>query len=96
MDEESGPKLDLRLPCWDNGRRDNRRTQEPLEDTESRGSSAIGLEVTSPCRRNECLLLFDFGDERWTLPKGRGAPPELVGCEIRGPGLTSMISRKEE
>jgi hypothetical protein len=39
---ESGPILDLRLPCWDMGRSDNRRIHEPLDETESRKSSAIG------------------------------------------------------
>lgn len=35
IEGESGPILDLRLPCWDSGRMDSLRIQEPLEDTES-------------------------------------------------------------
>jgi hypothetical protein len=42
MDDESGPKLDLRLPCCERGRRDKRRIQDSREDTESLAFSAIG------------------------------------------------------
>jgi hypothetical protein len=88
-DDESGPMLDLRLPCCDNGRRDSRRIQESLDDTESLAFSAIGWDVKSPPRMNECRLPLDLGDETETPVSGRGTVVGLVGligCESRGPG----------
>jgi len=98
MDDESGPKLDLRLPCWDSGRRDSRRIQESLDDTESLAFSAIGWDARSPGRTNECLLLPDLGDETETPVSGRGALvglKGLVGCEVRGPVGPSVSWWKE-
>jgi hypothetical protein len=98
MDDESGPMLDLRLPCWDRGRRDNRRIQDSLDDTESLQFSAMGCDVTSPGRINDCLLLLDLGDEIETPVRGRGTLVGLVGlagCDVRGPGGTSASWRKD-
>jgi len=78
-DGESGPKLDLGLPCWDNGRMDSRRIHESLEDTESRGGfSTIGRELRSLCRINECLLSLSLGDKT-CMPEGRCARDEFGG-----------------
>lgn len=102
IDDESGPRLDLRLPCWDSGRRDSLRIQESLDDTESLAFSAMGWEAKSPGRINECLLLLDLGDATETPVMGRGALVGLiglnglVGCEAREPGYTSAIWRKDE
>jgi hypothetical protein len=98
IDDESGPMLDLRLPCWDRGRRDSRRTQDPFDDTESLQFSAMGCEVKSPGRMNDCLLLLDLGDETEIPVRGRGTLVGLVGlvgCDVRGPGGTSVSWRKE-
>lgn len=98
MDDESGPMLDRRLPCWDSGRRDSRRIQDSLDDTESLAFSAMGWDARSPGRMNECLLLLDRGDETEMPVRGRGALVGLVGlvgCELRGPGPTSASWRKE-
>lgn len=62
MEGESGPTLDLMLSCWDNGRIDNLRIQELLEERESRASSAMGVAgENSPCLAAECRAPEDFG-----------------------------------
>lgn len=95
MDDESGPMLDLVLPCWDSGLSDKRRIQDSLDDTESRGFSAIGRDARSPNRIKECLLPLDLGDETWTPVRGRGALVDPVECGLRGPGPASTSWRKE-
>jgi hypothetical protein len=98
MDDESGPMLDLRLPCWDMGRRDSRRIQDSLDDIESLAFSAMGWDARSPGRMSECLLLLDRGEETEMAVRGRGALVGLVGlvrCEVRGPGPASASWRKE-
>lgn len=87
--------LDLRLPCWDKGRRDSRRIHESLEDTESLPFSAIGWDTRSPPRMNECLLPLDLGDESETAVKGRGTLVGLVGGEAKAPGEASASWRKD-
>jgi hypothetical protein len=54
-DCESGPRLDLGLPCWDRGRIESLRIHELLDEIESLFSAIIGP-APSPCLRNECLL----------------------------------------
>lgn len=57
MELESGPTLERKLLCWDNGRRGRRRSHEPLDDSESRGSeepvSGASLELVVGGRRLE-------------------------------------------
>lgn len=61
-DGESGPMLDLGLPCCDNGRIESRLIHESLEDTESRVTlSAIG-ERGSLWRINEFLRSLSLRD----------------------------------
>lgn len=62
MEGESGPTLDLKLSCCDSGRMDNLRIQEPLEERESRESSAMGVAgANSPCLTEGCREVEDFG-----------------------------------
>lgn len=70
-DGESGPTLDRGLPCCDKGRMDRRRIQDPFDETESRTSSASSDGPKSPCRMNECRLVFVFGGVNCVL-RGRG------------------------
>jgi len=78
-DGESGATLDLGLPCCDSGRMESRLIHESLEETESLGGfSAIGLELRSACRKNECLLSFSLGDET-CIPEGRCVRDEFGG-----------------
>ena len=95
MDDVSGPTLDLGLPCWDSGRRDSRRIQESLDDTESRAFSAIGLDARSPNLMKECLRPVALGDVAWTAVSGRGTPGVGGGCEVRGEGVASASWRNE-
>lgn len=68
MDGESGPPLDLMLSCWDRGRIDSRRIQEPLEDMESRGSSAIGaVGKRSGCLTSDWRQVPALGGVIWLL-----------------------------
>ena len=52
-DGESGPTLDLVLPCCDRGRIDSRRIHDPLDEKESRESSAMVGAGKSPVRMND-------------------------------------------
>lgn len=73
---------------------DSRLIHESLDETESRWEfSAMGREVTSLCRMNECLRLAPFGGATWatwTL-KGRCVAVALRGCDcdVGGPGVIS-------
>lgn len=58
---ESGPMLDLMLPCCERGRIDSRLIHEPLDENESLASSAMGGGAQSPCLIKDCRLLVDFG-----------------------------------
>lgn len=71
MECVSGPALDRRLPCCESGRNDRRLIQEPLDDTESRESSAVGATVPSAWRTNDCLRLLTLGGVSWVLLVGR-------------------------
>jgi len=88
MEGESGPKLDLRLPCWDIGRIDSLRIQEPFDDTESRGSSTIGTaRPESPCLAKGRRVAGGFVGVIWACGARRGIRPcaevaltGIVGC----------------
>lgn len=82
-DEESGPRLDLGLPCWDKGRMESRLIQDPREDMESRGTSDIGGGTPSPGRINEALLLVGFGGLVWEPVVG-GSRMRVVVAGIIG------------
>lgn len=61
MEGESGPTLDLRLPCWDNGLKDSRLIHEPLDERESLTGSPGARVEGSPCFTSEAVLLLFFG-----------------------------------
>lgn len=62
IDGESGPMLDLMLPCCESGLIDRRRNHESLDDTESRaGASASRADGESPWRRSPVRLSLSAG-----------------------------------
>lgn len=62
IDGDSGPMLDLMLPCCESGLIDRRRSHESLDDTESRdGASASRPDGESPCRRSPVRLSLNGG-----------------------------------
>lgn len=63
IDLESAAKLDLSLPCWDNGRRDSLFIQDPLDDMDARGGvSDMVAKADSPGLDDDGFLLGVFGD----------------------------------
>ena len=69
---ESGPMLDLGLPCWDNGRTDQRLLiHEPLDENESLDTSDIGGGTLSFCRMAEYRGLTVLGGVVWDAVAGR-------------------------
>lgn len=67
----SKPRLDRMLPCCDNGRRDSRLIQEPLDETDSLESSAKVGEAGSPCTREALLLCRNEGGKLKCWLSGR-------------------------
>lgn len=85
MEGESGPTLDLRLSCWESGLMDNLRIQEPLEDRESRESSAMGVAgAKSPCLIDGCRPIEDFGGVICVWEDRRGIRVRLVALKEEG------------
>lgn len=85
-DGESGPMLDLKLSCCDNGLIDNLRIQDPFEDIESRVSSG---ERASPCfvegrlvdNLEECAYACEEG-RRKIRGRSWGSGSDSVGVSI--------------
>ena len=80
--------LDLKLPCWERGRRERRLIHEPLEDTESLAFSAIGRMERSAGLTKDWRRLEAFGGVTW-LPAVRGGRDGSGGLEVRGPAKGS-------
>lgn len=92
MDGESGPTLDLKLPCWESGRIDNLRIQEPFEDKESRESSTIGVAgANSPCLVDGCLANEDLVCIIWVCEECRGFRDRFVVLNNEDCWLESCI-----
>lgn len=65
MDGESGPMLDLTLPCWDNGRSESLLIHDPFDEKESLGrSTGVDGPNASPCFKDGCRLLVEVGEVR--------------------------------
>lgn len=67
IDWQSGPVLERKLPCWDNGRIDRRLIHEPVEDIESRVISTAAGSAESQCRDDACLRRLPLGGVNWEL-----------------------------